>query len=66
MTSFVYDFKDIAARMKGELKAQPEPEPFGIAPHWRFVHMPCMRCHGGGEEAFCVQCTRCNGTGNEP
>jgi len=24
MTSFVYDFKDIASRMKGELKAQPE------------------------------------------
>lgn len=26
MTSFVYDFKDIAQRMKGELKAAPENE----------------------------------------
>ncbi len=66
MTSFVYDFKDIAARMKGELKARPEPEPFVVAPRWSLVHMPCMKCHGVGEEAYRVKCTRCNGTGNEP
>jgi len=36
MTSFVYDFKDIASRMKGELKQQIDP---------RFI---CASCGGNG------------------
>lgn len=72
MTSFVYDFKDIASRMKGEMKASPEPEPIkvGINPlpqaYWRLVHLPCRKCGGDGDDALGNTCYNCGGTGVEP
>lgn len=69
MTSFVYDFKDIAQRMKGELKAQPEPELEVIVrtkplAHWRLLNVyDCSRCEDKGwiEDPFAppIECNLC-------
>ena len=55
MTSFVYDFKDIASRMKGELKAAPEPKPecrhcLGSGERWSNLLMKYVDCHECDEE----------------
>lgn len=69
--AIVDDFKDIASRMKGELKVQPKPVPEPPKPlrNWRdMVLQPaiCYNCHGGGLDAFGNCCERCCGTGLEP
>ena len=54
MPSLVYDFKDIASRMKGELKQEPtqkvEPMPWFADHSWRNMSaLPiCIPCNGSG------------------
>jgi len=78
MTSFVYDFKDIASRMKGELKVHPEPEPEitirTILPpaHWRRLNnvYDCSRCEDKGwiEDPFTppIECNLCFNPNGRP
>lgn len=77
MPSLVFDFKDIASRMKGELKAAPEPEPehkYTVRTalpraNWRdLTPQPavCSECHGCGKGPFGDRCSWCYGTGVEP
>ena len=68
----VYDFKDIASRMKGELKQEPEPEaelvPYSPAPSWRSLFpMLCHHCCGTGVNLTTGNpCNRCHGSGVSP
>ncbi len=73
MTSLVYDFKDIASRMKGELKQEPAPEvelmPLPPAHLWRDMStLPnCIPCNGSGVDPFNGNvCKCCYGRGVTP
>jgi DnaJ-class molecular chaperone len=66
--AIVDNFKDIASRMKGELKVKPVPLVHPASPS-NSVFMPelCLRCHGNGVNAQDPgYCTRCLGIGFEP
>jgi len=71
--AFVYDFKDIASRMKGELKREPEPEVEIVPPlpnsWWRNppVRSFCAPCNGSGVDPMHGgMCRQCIGTGVNP
>jgi len=72
--ALVYDFKDIASRMKGELKQEPAPElmpcPPTPTPNWRDMvlrHSFCATCNGSGADPMHGGlCNHCNGTGVAP
>lgn len=64
MTSFVYDFKDIAQRMKGELKVQPEPViELMPLPLGKNMLIFCSVCKGLGQDFYDSKCVQCNGQG---
>jgi len=68
--ALVYDFKDIASRMKGELKREPEPEPevelVSSLSTW-FNQKFCAPCNGSGVDPMhCGPCRHCNGSGVSP
>ena len=73
MPGLVYDFKDIASRMKGELEQEPEPK-VEIMPlpsdSWRDMslrHSFCTPCNGSGADLMQGGlCKRCYGTGVVP
>ena len=64
MVSIVDDFKDIASRMKGELKVKTKQEIInGVC---RPVAKTCMSCMGSGTDRHSyhgLSCPHCNGTG---
>jgi DnaJ-class molecular chaperone len=68
----VYDFKDIASRMKGELKQEPEPKlmPIPTEPSWRDMLLSrsfCARCNGSGVDPMHGgSCKYCYGKGVVP
>ena len=70
MTSLVYDFKDIASRMKGELKQEPELKVEIMPPpstSWRDILGPCIPCNGSGVDPFNGRvCKCCYGRGVTP
>lgn len=73
MTDLVYDFKDIASRMKGELKQDPEPMeetiPCPPAPNWgNILNRPlCPPCNGSGvDPRHGGNCQYCYGKGVRP
>jgi len=66
MPSLVYDYTDIASRIKGELKQKPAPKveliPCPPAPKWPAPI--CHSCHGTGVNLITGgTCARCNGSG---
>lgn len=72
MTSFVYDFKDINSRLKGDLLPRKEREavvelmPAAPAPIWRNLLAKCSNCRGMGLDLHGKFCVQCNGSGLEP
>lgn len=76
MTSLVFDFKDIASRMKGELKVKVELHPVDritdrvilSRPHWRDLmkQLPCPKCHYSCINANGNVCRFCTGSGVQP
>ena len=64
----VYDFKDIASRMKGELKQEPEPGVELMPPpsSW-FARQFCAPCNGSGVDPMHGgNCSHCFGSGVSP
>lgn len=59
----VYDFKDIASRMKGELKQEPTLEEI-LRPEEPEEH-ECLACNGTGRDnrVWASRCHFCKGTG---
>ncbi len=72
MPSLVYDYADIASRMKGELKQKPEPKAEIMPPPaslWRnmLARSFCAPCNGSGvDPMFGGACKHCNGRGIVP
>jgi len=69
MPSLVYDYADIATRMKGELKPQPEPRvEIMPPPSWRdMLRSFCAICNGSGADPIHGgNCNRCHGSGVSP
>jgi len=65
MPSLVYDYADIASRMKGELK--PEVEIMPIPPNTWLNRTFCAQCHGSGMAAgHGGTCMHCHGLGVSP
>jgi len=71
MPSLVYDYADIASRMKGELKREPEPKIMPCSPvpssaSW-WQARRCAPCSGNGADPVHGGiCSRCNGSGVFP
>jgi len=69
MPSLVYDYADIASRMKGELKQEPEPKiiPCPPAPSsnsWWRARRFCAQCNGSGMDPMHGgTCSHCHGSG---
>lgn len=67
---FVYDFKDINSRMKGDLLPRKEPVVELMPPplpSWRNMNPKlCINCHGCGQDQNGLVCLRCFGSGVEP
>jgi len=59
--ALVYDFKDIASRMKGDLLPRKEPMP---PREWANRRL-CPVCHGCGHDLHGIFCSNCIGTGYE-
>ncbi len=73
MPNLVYDYADIASRMKGELKQEPESKveimPCPPAPNWPSMKPAkvCHLCCGSGINLITGgTCDRCNGSGVSP
>lgn len=60
----VYDFKDIASRMKGEAKPKIEPKVEPLPCNWPLPTSICKPCRGTGMGILNVSvCKYCNGSG---
>jgi hypothetical protein len=63
----IYDFKDIASRMKGELKQEPEPKEELMPPpsnSWWQARRFCTPCNGSGVNPMHGGvCSHCYGMG---
>ena len=68
MPSLVYDYADIASRIKGGLKQEPKLKPRPPAPNWGSLQTQmCLACHGSGVNLINGgTCNRCNGSGVSP
>jgi len=70
MTDLVYDYADIASRMKGELKQEPESMPKLMHPRpdlWWRSRTFCAPCNGSGMDPMHGGiCNHCNGSGVSP
>ena len=63
MVSIVDDFKDIASRMKGELKPEDRLKPYCD----NVLNSICPDCDGSGQDKtthWISRCSYCNGTGS--
>jgi len=67
MTDLVYDFKDIASRMKGEAKPAPKVELMPPPPSSWFPIQFCAPCNGSGVDPMHGgHCHHCHGKGVSP
>ncbi len=68
MPSLVYDYTDIASRMKGELKQEPKVETIPpLSNSWWQARLFCAQCKGNGVDPMHGgDCKYCHGLGVIP
>jgi len=68
MPSLVYDYPDIASRMKGELKQEPKVELLPPSSNsWWQARRFCAPCNGSGANPINgSSCRYCKGSGVSP
>ena len=67
MTDLVYDYADIASRMKGELKQEPEPKLMPSPSNALRNRTFCRPCNGSGwDPLHGGNCRHCLGSGVSP